>query len=474
MKIIIVGGNHAGVAAALRIKEIYPEDEVILFEKRNEVTFVSQTIPLFLMGKQNLAKQANYITPKELIEKGISLHLNTEVLAIESQSKKVVYQKQGQRISEDMFYDRLIMATGSYPLLPPTGGKRNETLFLLKEREDAQAIAEFLTEAKSAVVIGGGLVGVEISRILNQKGIAVTVVEANPHLLMRYLDEKASIEVEAQLKREGIEILTGTKASSYQTAEKHILQKKRVTVKMIDGKKIQTDGVFISIGFRPSSHLLAGQVTLGDRGAIVVDQYMYTSDPDILAVGDCATTHLDLLEKDVYNPHASDALRQGLIAGINVHTRKQPISFTTGTYKFNMEGYTIASTGITLSQAIETGYDAAEVSYQNNYLADVQSSYYDHTGSIFLKNQKSDTPYIQLFCIYEKGTKKMLGLQVLGTIDVSQYTNIISLAISQGLTADDIEFTDFFYEHGYKDPIGFTKIIAKKIRENELEAMTDE
>lgn len=292
-----------------------------------------------------------------------------------------MYQKEGQRISEDIFYDRLILATGSYPLLPPTGGKRNETLFLLKDRTDAEAIAAFLTEAKSAVVIGGGLVGVEISRILTQRGIAVTLVEANPHLLTRYLDDKASLEVEAQLKREGIDVLTGMRASSYHTAARRIIHKKSVTVTMTNGKKVQTDGVFISIGFRPSSHLLAGQVTLGDRGAIVVDPYMYTSDPDILAVWDCATTHLDLLGEDVYNPHASDALRQGLIAGINVHSRRQPISFTTGTYKFNMDGYTTASTGITLSQAVEKGYDAAEVSYHNSYLADARPSYYDNTGS---------------------------------------------------------------------------------------------
>ncbi|MGM9904037.1 hypothetical protein A5844_000640 [Enterococcus sp. 10A9_DIV0425] len=469
MRIIIIGGNHAGIAAALRIREEYPEDEVIVFEKKDEITFVSQTIPLFLMGHQDIHSQANYATPPEIIAQGVDLRIQTEVISINAQKKSLIFQDILKRREEEITYDRLIMATGSYPNLPPTGGKLNETLFLLKERKDAEAIEKFISEANNAIVIGGGLVGVEIARILAQRQLKVTLIESNPRILANYLDYQAALEVEQQLEEEGIQLLLDTRVESYHTIEKKVWSRPNIEAVTSSKMKVRADGVFVSIGFRPNSFLLAGQVKTGDRGAILVDKYMYTTNDSILAVGDCSTTYMDLTRENIYNPHASDAFRQGLIAAINVHEKKQEIATTTGTYKFNMDGFTIAKTGITLKQAKMFGYDAEEVHYQNRYLEREGRFVHESIKKYSPTEWQNNKYYSSIYLIYEKNTLKILGLQVLGTVDISQYVNTVSLAIQMSVTVPEFEFTDFFFEHGYKNPLGFNKILASLVRNKERE-----
>lgn len=473
MRIIIVGGNHAGIAAALRIREEYPDDEVIVFEKKDEITFVSQTIPLFLMGHQDIHSQANYATPHEIIAQGVDLRIQKEVTNIDAKKKTLNFRNVLSQHEHEITYDRLIMAAGSYPNLPPTGGKLNETLFLLKERKDAEAIEKFISEAHHAVVIGAGLVGVEIARILAQRKMKVTLIQSNARILDKYLDENAAIEVEKQLEEEGIQLLLGTRVTSYHTIDKKIWSRPKIEVETSSDLTIRADGVFVSVGFRPNSFLLAGQVETGDRGAIVVDKYMYTTDDSILAIGDCSTTYMDLTKENIYNPHASDAFRQGLIAAVNIHEKKQEVAMTTGTYKFNMDGFTIANTGITLNQAIKFGYDAEEVHYQNRYLERGGQLVHESIVKYSPIEKGRKNHYSSIYLVYEKKTKKILGLQVLGTVDISQYVNIISLAIQKNVTVPEIEFTDFFYEHGYKNPLGFTKILASLVREKERESGRD-
>jgi len=449
MRIVIVGGNHAGLAAARRIREEYPEDEVVVFEKSHEVGFVSQSIPVFLMGEQKLATQGNYTTPEKIKEEGITLHLNTEVTKVDAQKKIVTYNNLEKKEFGEITYDKLVMACGSYPSLPPTGGKVGETLFLIKEKEDAEALNRFLEHAKHVAVIGGGLVGVEISRIFARRGLKVTLIHSRERILNGYLDEPMAVETEKQLESEGIRLLLNTRARSYTTIEKKLMRRPSVEIALGDGQKLTVDGVLVSTGFKPNSYLLTGQVETGDRGAILVNKYMQTTDEDIYAVGDCATTYMDLLDAHLYNPHASDAFRQGSIAGLNIHGPKQEISVTTGTYRFNMEGFTIAKTGLILEEALARGWDADFVNYRNE--------------------QINSAGFASALLVYEKGTHKILGMQVLGTTDISWYSDLFSFAIQKGSTVDDLEFTDFYFEHGYVNPLSFTAIMCQLIRQREKE-----
>jgi NADPH-dependent 2,4-dienoyl-CoA reductase/sulfur reductase-like enzyme len=301
--------------------------------------------------------------------------------------------------------------------------------------------------ANDVTVIGGGLIGTEISRIFAMKGLHVTLVQSPEHMMNRYLDPVMSEQVEKALEDEGVTIITGSRAIDYHSKKPNPFRKPRLTVVTNKGLEIQTDGVVVSVGFRPNTYLLTGQVKFGDHGAIVVDEYMRTSDPDVFAIGDCSTTYLNLSNENVYMPHASDAIREGEVVAMNLEKCCEKIPVSLGTYNLNTDGFTIAVTGLTKENAIKYGYDAEAAYYENHYL--------------------NSPHYCKLYMVYEKGTKKILGFQVVANIDVGAYANIFSLAIQDGKSIDDIELCDFYFEHGYKNPSGFNKILAKIVREQE-------
>jgi NADPH-dependent 2,4-dienoyl-CoA reductase/sulfur reductase-like enzyme len=263
----------------------------------------------------------------------------------------------------------------------------------------------------------------------------------------RYLDPMMSEQVEQALEAEGVSIICGSRAIDYHSKKPNIFRKPRLQVVTNKGLEICADGVVVSVGFRPNTYLLTGQVAFGDKGAIVVDEYMRTSVPDVFAIGDCSTTYLNLSNENVYMPHASDAIREGEVVAMNLLEPRKKIPVSLGTYNLNTEGFTIAVTGLTKQAAIQHGYDAEAAYYENCFL--------------------NSEHYNKMYLVYEKGTKRILGFQVVANIDVGAYANIFSMAIQDNKTIDDIELEDFYFEHGYKNPAGFNKILAKVVREQE-------
>jgi NADPH-dependent 2,4-dienoyl-CoA reductase/sulfur reductase-like enzyme len=446
MKVVIIGGSHAGIACARRCREEHSDAEVVIIERKKDVSFVSQTIPLFLIGEENILEEGHYTTPEELEADGIKVLTKSEVKTIEIAQKRVIYTNVDTDKLDEMFYDKLVMATGSYPVLPLINGVFNETFFLLKNVEDAVAIKKFMEKSHDVVIVGAGIVGVELSRIFAKKGLHVTVLQARENVMNRYLDVEMAKVVEKSIRDIGVDLYLRTRVVDYHTKKANAFHKSEVIVETDVGEKIKTSGVVLSVGFRPNSYLLRGQVKLGDKGAILVDEYMRTSIPDVFAVGDCATSCF-MFDMNRYNPHASEAIRQGVIAAINLFEPKQKLPCSLGTYNLNMQGYTVAVTGITKNLALSQGYDADAIYFENPHL------------------DAKDFSYMQL--IYEKKTHVILGFQVVGNTSINEYANVFSLVIQQKLTIEDIEFSDFYFEHGYKDPSGFTKIMARLIREKE-------
>lgn len=442
MKIVIVGSSHAGICAALRALEEYPEAEITLYDKRDQVSFVSQGIISYLSGRKTTLFQSSYSSVYELEKAGLDMRMKTVVEEIDIKSKRIVYHiLDSDELLTDT-YDKLIFATGSYPSMPSIPFDKESKLYFLKSMEDAIETDEFLKNAKSIVVIGGGMTGVELARITQSRGIQTTIIHRNKCLLNDYLDEPASHLLEKQLNSEGIRTILNADVTSI------TVEGGATVINMEAREALAVEGVIFTIGFRPNSYLLSNQVELGDNGAILVDEYMQTSHQDVFAVGDVSTTYVNLLDKNLYLPHASDAVRDGEIAAINLSGPRQKINSTQGTYHVPMNNLVLAMTGITMKQAVESSYDADAVHMLNQHLE-------GHSPS-------------NIWMIYERRTHKILGLQCIGkTKDMAEYVNIVSLAIQQELTIEDIEFTDFYFEHGYKDPRGFNRILARLMRENE-------
>ncbi|MFC4652957.1 FAD-dependent oxidoreductase [Lactococcus nasutitermitis] len=443
MKVVIIGGSHAGIACARRTREEFPDAEVVIYEKQAEISFISQSIPLYLMGKNNLRK-SSYVTAEVLRSEGIIVETQTVVKKIDSNEKTMTYQKETSDEPELTSYDKLVLAVGSYPLFPMFSGDFTNKLFVVKSMEDAKHMGSLPEKVKKLVVVGGGFIGVELSRIFVKKGLDVTLLQASEHLLDKYLDTPAAENIENVLRAEGVKLELSTFPVDIREENNSETGYKLVLYTYLS-KKFEADAIIYAVGFRPNSFLLANQVTLGDMGAVEVDEYMRTSEPDIFAVGDCSTTYVNRIKHSLYLPHASDAIRQGEIAAINLVEARQKINSSQGTYNMNIENRTLCVTGLTQKRAQAEGFDCDMVYSHNSFL--------------------NSDEFTNAWLVYEKRTHKILGVQIEGTApEVSGYVDTFSLAIEQNLSIEDIEFTDFYFKHGYQNPEGLTKILAQLVR----------
>lgn len=451
MEIRIIGGSHAGIACAIRAREEYPDSHIIVYDKQKNIGFIAQSIPLYLSGDTNFLKMSSYVTTSDLEKLDILVKTQTSVTEIDMEKKTIEYTDLVDQAEGKDSYDKLILATGSYPSLPLVQGEFQDKLYVIKKFEDAVKLKKFMRESRSVVVIGGGAIGAEISKIMNNAHIQTTLIHSSPFILNRYLDKDVAEDVQQSLESDGIEIcinslVTGIQEELIDTGN---VRKKVSHVFTRDGREFIADGVIYSTGFRPNSFLVADQVELGDKGAIAVDEYMQTSVPDVFAVGDCATTTLTNVKVPTYVPHASDAIRQGEVAAVNLMQPKVKLNKSQGTYKLNFDSEnTLCMTGLSLSKAQQEGFNCDVAFVRDDYV-------------------NSDA-YYEMWMVYEKETHKILGMQSKGTAkEIAAQADIISLAIQNDMTVEEIEYTDFYFKHGFKNPRSFTKMVADKIRQQE-------
>ncbi|MDR2977452.1 MAG: FAD-dependent oxidoreductase [Streptococcaceae bacterium] len=450
MKISIIGGSHAGIACALRAREEFPEASIVIYEKQKIIGFIAQSIPFYLSGNSDFLKLSSYVTVSDLVKQNITVKTQVSVNDIDLDGKTIEYTDLLDNIGYEDSYDKLILAVGSYPSLPILEDGFQEELYIVKKAEDADKLKKLMQRCRSIIVIGGGGIGVEIAKILADAKIETTLVHSADYILNRYLDKEAAQETEKFLESRGIKIYTNSvvKNIKEETVDK-VSGKKISHVFLHDDRELITDGVIYTTGFRPNSFLVADQLEIGDRGAILVDEYMHTSHPDVFAVGDCATTVLTNIKAPSYVPHASDAIRQGEIAAVNLVENKVKLNKSQGTFKMNFDkDLTVCMTGMSMARAILEGFDCAQISIENEYI--------------------DSDKYYKIWMVYEKVSHRILGLQCVGTASgIAATSDLISLAIQEGLSVEDIEYTDFYFKHGFKKPKGFTKLLADEIRHDE-------
>ncbi|MCL1870550.1 MAG: FAD-dependent oxidoreductase [Promicromonosporaceae bacterium] len=441
MRVVIIGGSHAGIACALRTRDEFPDAQVVMYEKQDTIGFVAQSIPLYLKGAPDFLRLSSYTTVHDLKSRGISVRTETVVRSVDTAARELRYVENGSDTLRTDRYDKLVMATGSYPSIPLAAGQYRDKLLVVKNYHDAVRIKELLDTARSVIVIGGGAIGVETALVTAQKGLSTTLLQASSSLLNRYLDDDVAAEVQASLVEE-FRIDVHTSCLITDIVEKPADDGRTVaTVTTQSGHAYTADGIIYATGFRPNTLLIGSQAELGDRGAIVVDEYMRTSVPDVFAVGDCATTKVSHVADPVYIPHASDALRQGEVAAVNLVGPRRKINPSQATYNLNFGSRTLCISGISHRRALMEGYDSAVAYYRNDYL--------------------SSDKYYKVWLTYERETHKILGIQVRGTADeISSYADIVSLAIERGSTVEDLEFADFYFKHGYRNPGGFLRSLA--------------
>ena len=432
-KIIVIGGSAAGPKAAARARRLDEHAEVTIIQKSPELSMASCGYPYYVGGffddrNQLLCTPAGVVRDPKffMAAKNIIARTSTEAISIDRKKKVVVVEDLNSRKTEELPYDKVILATGARPRMPKVPGIELEGITTLQSMQDADFLRKIADEKKikKAVVIGGGLIGIETCEALHLAGIEITVVEMLPQLLS-FLDMEIAKLVENHVRSKGANVMSNNGLEAFLGKDG-----KLTGIKLQNGAELECQLAIIAIGVIPNSDL-AGRIGLevGPTGGIIVDKHMQTSDPDIYAVGDCVETYQRLTGKKVLAPYGDLANLQGRVAGENAivgNVKEFPGTIQTGICK--VFDFAAGSTGLSERSAKANGFDFETV---------INASP-DKPG--FMKGQLLVTKLVA-----DRKTRKILGAQCVGPGDVSKQIAQWAMAIQGGLTVDDMVNADLPY-----------------------------
>lgn len=444
MRVAVIGCTHAGTAAIKNILSLYPEAEIDVFEKNDNVSFLSCGIALYVGGVVEDPNGLFYASVEEFEKLGVNMHMNHEVLSCDIDGK----QLQARDITNDEItkysYDKLIITTGSWPVTPPIPGADLDNVVLCKNYEHAKDIIRRSENARNVVVVGAGYIGVELVEAFEENGKKVTLVDSEERILNRYLDGMFSAPVEASFRERGVTLALNQTVSEFAGSG-------AVEKVVTDKGEYEADLVVMCVGFRPNTGLFRNQVAMLGNGAIIVDEYMRTSAKDVFAAGDCCAVKNNAVRQPAYIPLATNAVRMGTLAAHNLVKPMLAHPGTQGTSGLKIYNHHIASTGMTESAAQAAGLTVGSASITDTYRPEFMP----------------DNAVIQLKLVYEKDTHRIVGAQVISDADFTQAINTISVGIAGNMTIEELAFTDFFFQPHFNKPVNYLNQVA-------LEAMAKE
>ncbi|BDZ32246.1 FAD-dependent oxidoreductase [Lactiplantibacillus sp. WILCCON 0030] len=438
MKVIVIGCTHAGTAAVNQILASNPETDVTIYEKNDNVSFLSCGIALYLGGQVADPQGLFYSSPEKLAELGATVHMQHDVTAVDTDQHTVTVTDLVNGEEKTDHYDKLIMTTGSWPVIPPIDGIDNPNVYLCKNWGHAQKLWTDAKEAKRVIVIGGGYIGTELVEAYQRQGKEVTLIDGLPRILNKYLDQEYTDRIEKDFVDHGIEMALGQMVKGFSG------DGDEVTV-TTDKGSYTADMAILCVGFRPNTALLKGKVDMNANGSIKTNDYMQTSDPDIYGAGDSVAVHYNPTHKDAYIPLATNAVRQGTLVGLNIFKPTRKYMGTQSTSGLMLFGKTIVASGMTLEHAKAEGIPAAAVTVEDNYRPEFMPS----------------TTPVLMQLVYNPETRVILGAQFMSDYDVSQSANTISVLIQNNNTIDDLGFVDMFFQPTYDRPFNYLNILGQ-------------
>lgn len=424
--LIIIGGTAAGLSAASKAKRLCPELEITVYERSGFVSYGACGLPYFVGGLIGEPEELVSLTAKTLREKrGIPTYTHHEVTRIDRAQKLVEVRDLATGKTFSRHYDRLMLATGAVPILPPLPGVESKGVHCLRTVEDGIALkARVAAGAKRAVIVGGGFIGLETAEELTFAGLAVTVVEAQPRLLP-FLPEEYARAIQKELEDHGVALRLGAGVTEVVTENGCA-----AGVRLADGEVLPGDVILFSVGVRPASELAVDcGLELGLRGGIVVDEEQRTSDPAIYAAGDCVQMKHLLTGAPCYVPLGTTANKQGRIAGENLAGGHSVFKGVLGSQVTKVFDLYAASTGLTLRQAEEAGFSPVT----SAIVKGDRASYYPGGGEN------------RLTLLLDRRTGRLLGAQGIGTATIAGRMNVLATAITAGMTVDELNELDLVY-----------------------------
>lgn len=442
---LIIGGVAAGMSAASKIRRMDKEAVINVYTQENHVSYAACGIPYYLSGKTKSLDDLLARTVAEFEQAGINLHLEHEVKKIIPQEKKVLIEHEGQEIEKE--YDKLLIATGASARMFDFPGKELKNIFTLRNLTEGMQIKEALDKGvKKAVIVGAGYIGVEMTETFKELGIETVLVEAADRVLVNF-DLEVSEYVKKYLEEDGVEVLLNKRVEAFEGQDSYV---KRV---ITQDASIDCDLVLLTLGSVPNSGLAkeAG-LELTKEGAILVNEYLETSHPDIYAAGDCASHWHIIKEKDSYIPLGTTANKQGRIAGRNMAGGREAFSGIVGTAITQINRLGIARTGLSKKEAEEEGIEAIEVFIEANDIA----RYYPGQRPVIIK------------LIANKESKKLIGAQIAGEKSFAKRIDVLALAVQNAISLEDLAATDMAYAPPFA-PVWDPFLIAAGILRDRLE-----
>jgi NADPH-dependent 2,4-dienoyl-CoA reductase/sulfur reductase-like enzyme len=440
MHLVMIGGSDAGISAALRARELDPGADVTVVVADAYPNFSICGIPYYVSGEVAHWRNLAHRTIADLEGAGMRLRLDTTARRIDVASRKLLTTS-ASGTEELLGYDKLIVGTGAVPVRPPIGGLAGpdaldaaDGVHLLHSMGDTFAVMHTLETAAptSAVIVGGGYIGLEMADALTVRGLAVTQMEQLEEVLPT-VDPQLGAYVHAELAGHGVEVMAGTTVRQVSRAAPGQAGRLQVRAATADGTAVMrlTDMVLVVTGVRPDSALAAeAGAALGVKGAIAVDEQMRTSLPDVFAAGDCVVTHHRLLGQ-TYLPLGTTAHKQGRVAGENALGGNREFAGSLGTQVVKIFGQAAARTGLRDHEAAAAGFDPVTVGSE----ADDHKAYYPGSHRI------------QMRFTGDRPTGRLLGAQLFGHryAEIAKRVDVAATAIFHGMTVDAVSDLDLSY-----------------------------
>lgn len=452
MKIVIVGGVAGGASAAARARRLSEAAEIIILERDEYVSFANCGLP-YHIGGEIQEREALLLQTPESLKTSLNLDVRTghEVLQIDRAAKSVCVRNRatGEEYSE--LYDKLVLCQGANPVRPPLPGVDHPHIYTLRNIPDMDAIKAVVDQgAFSAVVIGGGYIGMEIAEALRHRAVKVDLVEMLPQV-MPPLDPEMARDLAYHMESYGVNLHLGVTAQSFSDVDG------AVQVALSDGVALTADLVIMAVGVRPASSLASSAgLEIGGRGGIKVDSHMRTSDPDIYAAGDMVEVTDTITGEATVIPLAGPANRQGRIVADHIFGRSSAYQSTQGTAVLKVFDMTGGCTG-----ASEKVLNRSHIPYRKIYIhPSGHAGYYPGTAPMHFK------------LLFAPDDGRILGAQIVGYDGVDKRLDVLATALRAGMTVYDLEHLELAYAPPYgsaKDPVNMAGFVASNLLRGDVQ-----
>jgi len=444
MRVVVIGGVAAGTKTAAKLLREDRGAQVTIYTKSRDISYAGCGLPYYVGGSIETREELIVNTPAKYAGlTGVEVKTGMEAVGIDPAAQTVAFAGGGEAS-----YDKLVIATGAVPLIPDVPGTRLPGVFTMRTPDDAIGLRGYVDENKcrSAVVVGGGFIGLEIAENLQAKGLKVTVVDMASQIMPNLFDREMAGYLRRQLHSRGLRVVTGA-------GLEEILGGERATGIRTGVGSFEGDVTVLALGVRPATGFLQDSGLEMVKGAIVVDQYQRTNLPNIYAVGDCAQVFHRVTGKGQWSAMGSTANITGRLLAKNLtgHTAAYGGCLGTGVVKLG-QGLNAGRTGLTQEQALAAGFDALDVTC----VTDDKAHYYPGAATFVTK------------LIADRATHKLLGIQVVGAGSVDKMVDIAVTGISLGAAVEDFDTLDFSYAPPFSTAI-HPFVQACYIWENKME-----